>query len=130
MRDRGAGRLRIWGVHAHVIPHRASRQHAAGRLDVGTYPVQIPRVRARRDALGIGHTRIVGWAGAVAFEVEHKRVVETQELCARRQVDEGQKAQPVAQLVHNNADEVDLVAWRVRVEAVVPDVWERAGGPY
>ena len=129
VRDRGGGLRRIWGEHPNVITHLAGRQHAAGRLDVATDPVQIPRVRARRDALGIGHTRIVGRAGAVAFEVEHKRIVETQELCARRQVDESQEAQPVAQLVHNNADEVDLVAWRARVETVVPDVWERAGSP-
>jgi len=59
VRHRGAGLLRIGGEHPDVVTHLASRQDSAGRLDVGAHPVQIPRVLARRDALGIGHARIV-----------------------------------------------------------------------
>src|SRR5205807_6159266 len=95
--------------------------------DLGPYPVQISRVLARRHALGIRHGGIE-LPGGMVFEVEHEGVVEVERFGACHEVDEGEEAESVTQLMQNDAEQVDLGARRIGVEAVIPAPRERAGG--
>jgi hypothetical protein len=130
VRHRGARLRRIGSKHLDMVTHLAGGQDSAGRPDVGARPVQVARVYARGDALGIAHAGIVWRTGAVVFQIEHERVVETRIFCPRRQIDEGQESQPMTQLVQEDGNEVDPVGWSVRVQPVVPArVLKAAGVP-
>jgi len=63
----------------------------------------------------------------VILEVQHEGIRTSIEPQARRRVDEGLEAEPVAELVQHDRHEVDAARRPVAVEAVVPRPGERAG---
>ena len=127
VRDRRSALDRIRRVHLDVAAGdvTAGAENPAVRDDGGAGPVQVARVGRRGLPLCVRHGG-PRQPEAVILEVPHERVVAAQELHAVRVVDEREEPEPVADLVQDDGDEIDLAARRIAVEAVVPGVRKRA----